>query len=160
MPNSFFYSIDALGRDGLRLVNARGYRVTEATDDPDDFWTFVNNVEANTVVAIMTHGDGNGMLMIGGTAGDDMTPEQIELLGHTLVARGCVLLCCSCHTGNNPFWEILAGTGVVAIAPRGFAVVEQSANTLSVVSSDKMYSTTAGYDGLFPRWRPARGIPL
>ena len=156
----FIYSRDAANADARSYFKRKGYHAVELDRDPETFFDGVALVAPEGTVVVLSHGDGNGPLLVAGTAGPDMTPEQIDRLARLLGEAEASLYLLSCHTGNEPFAGELADTGARFIAPRGYAAFEASSAGVNVYSKegDRYVGWTA--NGIEPPSRNTKPLPI
>jgi len=136
MPGFFIYSTKEGTKDVLKIAKNRGYTLCPLNSKPDKFWGYITGAaDARVPVIILSHGDPNGPLMVGGTEGADMTNVEIVRLGNTLASCGSDLFVLSCHTGGGAFWDTLCTTPVSAVAPRGTCFFGNACDETLIVKS-------------------------
>ncbi|ALK32741.1 hypothetical protein [Burkholderia plantarii] len=143
----FLYSTDAATGDTQKMFKNKGYEVVALTNDPAFFWKQIDKIEDKGFLAIMSHGDDNGFLMVDGTSGKDMTDTEIDTFGTTLQKRGITLYLLSCHTGRDPFCAKLLKTHCRFAAPIGYAEVKSTSQSLSVYSVTDPKAVKVEYPG-------------
>lgn len=164
MPQKVFvYCSETASQDTIASFKRRGYETKPLGEDPDIFWSIVVQLEEGSVLVLLSHGDENGPLLVRGDEGDDMSDDDIKLLGEHLLLGKISLYLLSCHTGKNPFFDKLAATGASFAAPLGYASVESGVGVCNAYSKEgssykgwKGNGTLAGVSDL----RNVRPIPI
>lgn len=156
----FIYSRDAANADARSYFRRKDYHLVELDHDPETFFDGVGLVAPEGTVVVLSHGDANGPLLVAGTQGPDMSPDQIDRLAHLLGVAEARLYLLSCHTGNVPFADRLADTGARFIAPRGYAVFEASSAGANVYAKegDRYVGWTA--QGIDPPTRNTKPLAI
>ncbi|WP_323118713.1 hypothetical protein [Burkholderia alba] len=157
MPGKIFlYSSDDADANTVKAFKNRDYSTIALTQDPKVFWNAVKSVDSNGYLAILSHGDSNGFLMVSGQSGNDMTNQEIQDFAKILNDKTITLYLLSCHTGQDPFGSKLKETGCRFAAPLGYAQIKSSSESLSVYSvkdndpSSKNYEPWTGTHDLYP----------
>ena len=149
MPQKvFLYSDDVADKDMKAFFKKKDYTAVALTDDPQTFWTAIETVEKDGYIAVLSHGDEHGPLMVNGTTGAEMTDTQIQSLGSTLLKSNVTLYLLSCHTGLDPFLNKMTATKSQFVAPLGYAQTRSSSAGTYVYSvKTEKGDTYAGWAG-------------
>jgi hypothetical protein len=147
MPKKVFLCNKEADKDMVSFFKKKEYTVMVLTKEPKDFWTAVGMVDKGGYLALLSHGDEEGPLMVDGEMGDSMTKDDIQNFGKALVNANVTLYLLSCHTGNDPFFSALKATGCKFVAPLGFAKTQSSVAGTAVFSVEEGKAKTT-----FPGW--------
>lgn len=149
----FLYDPASVTREALTIITTRGFNCIPLTDNPQHFWANVQLVGQNESLAILSHGDQSGPLMVRGDEGDDMTSAQLTQFAQNLAAANITLFLLSCHTGGGPFCQQLTAQGVRFVAPVGYAALKLVAGGVNIFSVED--GEPADWDG-DPALKPTR----
>lgn len=150
MEKLLLFSPDAATPDTVSVFKARGFSCVQLTDKASFFWESLNGLDPGGKLALLSHGDENGPLLVKGQAGLDMTSEEVSTLGNFLRDRDITLYLLSCHTGSDKFFNQLAnGREIKCAAPIGYAVVSSGAGICNIYSKE-------GSD--FVGWKSSGGL--
>lgn len=159
----FLYSDDAADKTTVSYFAHLGYETKALTDNERDFWSAINTVERDGTLVLLSHGDKNGPLMVKGTSGNDMKKEEITAFGGQMARNNITVYMLSCHTGQDPFASLFAGTNCKFVAPEGYASLTNitgGVQVRSVTGEDhRGVAGWAGSDDLKPK-RNARPVEI